>query len=178
MVGDAHIEQCARAARGFARDTAEADQSQRLPAQVLPEQLGGSPAAPCTGAQQPLALARAARGHQHQQQGDFSGGLGERAWSIGHHDVGAPRGLEVDVLDAGAKVRDDAGAERRDLQQVGVEAIGDRRHQRIEFTQGARQCFAIERQVVGIGRDIVAIGKCVRVADRGTIKRIPNRRWV
>ena len=86
------------------------------------------------------------------------------------------------MFDARAKVRDDARSERRSVQQFGIDTVGDRRHQRIEFTQGARQRIAIERHVVRIGRDVVTVaqtfvhrfGQAARDQEAGTLHGTPG----
>ena len=75
------------------------------------------------------------------------------------------------------RVRNGAG-----LQQLGVEAVGDRRHQRIEFAQGAHQRFAIERQVVRVGGDLVTaaqtfvyrFGQAARDQESGALHGTPG----
>ena len=66
---------------------------------------------------------------------------------------------KIDVFDARAEVRDETGSERSCAQQLGVESVGDRRHQCIEFLQRFRERLSIEGQIVRVFRHIVIIAQ-------------------
>ena len=70
------------------------------------------PALPLPGAQQPLAFARAPRGHQDQRQRDIGGGIGHGARGVGDGKPGGAGGRDVDMVVADAEIGQDPGAGR------------------------------------------------------------------
>jgi hypothetical protein len=109
---DPHPEPALRALRDGLADPAHADHAQRLAGDVHAEELGRLPALPLARAHDPLALARAAAGHQDQRQRDVGGGVGHGARRVRHLDAHGAGGGRVDVVVAHAEVGEDLRARR------------------------------------------------------------------
>ena len=69
------------------------------------QQLRRLPSSPVSGPYQPFALARAARGHQHQGHGNICRGVGDGTRRVGYPNACLSRGINVDVIVPDAEIR-------------------------------------------------------------------------
>ena len=119
------------------------------------------PAGPAAGAHQPFALARAARGHQDQRQGDVGGRIRDNAGGVRHRNPCRTRRRHVDMVIARAEIGQHPCARRRAGKGGGVKAIAQRRHDRVKARQ--RLCHL----ALGQGRAAVAEGGVKGPGDGG-----------
>jgi len=135
-------------------DAAETDDAQHLARDLGAHQMGRAPAGPLAGAQLALALARAARHHQHQRHGDIGGAFRQHVGGVGHGDAMGAHRVGVDMAVPHAVIGQQPGLRRGHIQRLGPQLVGDRGQDRIEPGQG--------RAELGTGqRGIGAVELCV-----------------
>ena len=75
------------------------------------------PSLPLTGAQHPLTLTGAARGHQHQRHRDVGGRIRHRARSVRDRDPMIRTGRHIDMIVANTKIGDHLAARTPEIMQ-------------------------------------------------------------
>ena len=95
-----------------------------------------------------LAFAGTTRRHEHQQDRNFRGRLGEHVGSVCHHDAEAPAGLQIDMTDTHAIVAEYfyARAASGCRKHLRGEFVGYRGTNRIVRHQGSLQSRRIRRR--------------------------------
>ena len=121
-------------------DPPHADDAHRLARDMGTQQLGRMPARPVARPQHPLALARAARRHQDQRQGDIGGRIGDSAGGVADLKASGAGGGHVDMVIANAKIGEDFGARVRHIgKDIGAEQVTQRRQNGVVIAQGRPQ---------------------------------------
>ena len=96
-----------------------------------------------------LARAHAPRRRQHQRHRHVGGVLGQYARRVGDGDAAMARGIEIDVIDAGAERGDQLEPRAGLAQHAAVDAVGDDRHQHVGCFTASTSC-APSAAVVGV----------------------------
>gem|GEM_PF-4382881 len=137
-------------------DAAHADDAEAFAGDAVAEHPGGRPAGPCALmlAQVTRALAQAARHGEDQRHRHVGGVFGEDAGCVRHRDAAAARALDVDIVDAGAELGDQAEIFAGLSQQLRVDAVGDGGDQHIGLAHGGGQLGWCHRAVIRIEADI------------------------
>ena len=131
-------------------DAAHADDAHALAQEPCAQHRGRTPAAPLVGPHHALARAHAARRGQHQRHRHVGCVLGQHARRVGDGDAAMARGVEIDMVDAGAERGDQLELRTGLAQHAAVDAVGDGRHQYVRGLHRLDELRGIERLVVGV----------------------------
>ena len=109
-------------------DTAHADDAEPLAPDALAQHPGGRPALELAFAQGLRAFHQAARHGEDQGHGHVGGVFGQHAGGVGDGDAAPSGGGQVDMVDAGAEIGDQAEIRAGMGQDGAIDAVGDGRH--------------------------------------------------
>ena len=137
-------------ARHRLADAAHADDAQALAPDAMAQHRGRAPAGPVAGAHQVLALAQPPRYGEDQGHGHVRRVLGQDARGVGHGDAAHARGLEVDMVDAGAEGGDEAQLLAGLAENPRVDAVGHCRHEDVGLLHRGDQLGLAHRLVVQV----------------------------
>ena len=151
VIVDLEAERLGAARHGLA-DPPHADDAEPLAVDAMPEHPGGRPALPFIGAgpEQGGALRQAAWHGKDQRHGHVGGVLGQDAGRVGDEDRAVPRRVEVDIVDAGAELRDQLEVGTRLAQHGPIDAVGHRRHEHVGRLHRLNQLVPRKRPVLEV----------------------------
>ena len=112
-------------------DAAHADDAEPLAGDAAPEHPGRRPALPAPVRRALRALDQPARHGDDQRHGHVGGVLGEHARRVGDGDAATKRRGDVDIVDAIAEIGDQLQVVAGLGDHVGVDPVGDGRHQHV-----------------------------------------------
>ncbi len=150
MVQHAHSKSVVSLACSGLADPAEPDQAERLACDIQSQVTHRPPARPVAAADLPLALARAARGHEHQRHGDVGCWVGQHVGGIRDRDTEALAGFEIDVAHPHSEVTEHLNLTGAGLENVGAKLVG---HGRAYGIVRAKR----RAQVIGCGDDVALV---------------------
>ena len=111
-------------------DAAHADDAERPAGEVLAEMAERLPRLPLAGQAVVVPLDEPAGGGDQQAEGHVGGGVGQHAGRVADGDAAGRGRRDVDVVEADRVVADHLEA-RRGVEQGGVDAVGEQRHQAV-----------------------------------------------
>ena len=122
----------AGAARHGLPNAPHADDSEALTGDSVPEHPGRRPASPGFFSRHDRGpFGEPARHRENERHGHVGGVLGEDARRIGDGDAALEGGRDVNIVDAVAEIGDELHLLAGMAQRVGVDAVGDRRHEHV-----------------------------------------------
>ena len=138
VVVDRQAEGLGASCQGLA-DATHADDAQALAGDAAAEHPGRRPAGPVTSRDHLGALDEAPGDGENQRHGHVRRVLGEDPGRVGDGDASFRGRVDVDVVDAVAEVGDELHLLARRPDDLGVDPVGNRRHQHIGRLQGLHQ---------------------------------------
>ena len=130
VIGDVEPE-CPRTVRNRLADPAHADDTQNLSTQLAAEHGRRSPAAPVSVPDEGDAFAHAPGHADDEGHRQVRRIVGKDARRIGDDDVALARCLQIDVVRAGAIIRDQLQPVARICNELGVDRVGNGRDQHV-----------------------------------------------
>ena len=169
----------AGAARHRLSDAAHADDAEALAENAPPEHPGRRPAGPLAFmvAQEARAFREAAGHGEDQRHGHVGGVLGQHAGRVRDRDAAAARRLDVDVVDAGAELGDQAKLGTDLRQKLRVDLVGDGRDQDVGFLHRRHKLGMAQRMIVGIEAHIEQLSHA-RLDDFGKLAGDDDERFL
>ena len=145
-----------RAARHRLADAAHADDADAFAREAAAEHPCGRPARPLAFVLAEIARAfrQAARHGEDEAHGHVGGIFGQHAGRVRYRNAAAAGRLDVDIVDAGAELRDEAEVFARLGEKARVDPVGHGRNQDIGLADGDGQFGGGEGMIVGIQPDI------------------------
>ena len=160
-------------------DAPHADDAEPLAEDTMAEHPGRRPALPfALGVlEHHRAFGQPPRHGEDQRHGHVGGVLGEHARRIGDDDAAVARGLEVDIVDAGAELGDQLQVRPGLAQHAAVDAVGHGRHQHVGGLGRLDQLLARERPVIEIEACVEQLAQ-PRLNDVGKLAGDDNDRSI
>ncbi len=121
--------------------------------------MGGPPADPLAGPHVTLALAGPARGHQHQQDRQLGGGVGQHVRRVDHDQAQPAAGLKIDVVHPHPEVAEDPRRARTIFQHGRVQRIGHRWTDGVVGPQRLGDGRRVHRLVRGVEGELVMLAQ-------------------
>ena len=133
-------------------DASHADDAEPLAEDAVTEHPRGRPSSPVLGGSLKVVgtLHEAARHGQDQRHGHVGGVLGQHAGRVRHGDAAVARGIEIDVVDAGAEVGDEAQLRTGLGDDGAIDAVRHRRHQHVGDLEGFHHLRLCHRRIVDV----------------------------
>lgn len=123
-------------------DPAGADDAERLAAQVHAEQVEHAPLPRGAGPDDALALAEAARRHEHEPEGGVGGRVGEHAGGVRRDDAAPGARGDVDVVVADGDIGDDLELVACRIEEFVVDAVRDHRDDPVRTSDASQGLLA------------------------------------
>jgi hypothetical protein len=138
-------------------DASEPDDADRLVVHVLAEHHQRTPDPRGAGAQESLALAHPPGGGHEQREGRVGGRLGEHVGRVRREHAGLGARGDVDVVEPDGVVRHDAQLRARGREELGVDLLGQHRHDRVAPGDHLQQLVAWDAELVLVHRHVAAL---------------------
>ena len=135
-------------------DPAHAHDAQPLAPYPVAQHPGRGPVLPVAEPDGALAFRQPPRNREDQRHRHVGGVLGEHPRRVGDRDAAPFRRPQIDVVDAGREAGDQPQVVARPVEDVGVQPVGDRRHEDVGPARGVDQLLAAEGVVVEIEIDL------------------------
>ncbi len=146
-VDDVHAVRLGESRHGLA-DAAVADDAERQAGEAAAEHERRRPLPRLAAAQEAVAFRNTPREREHERDRHLGRRVGEHVGRVRHDDAAALAFVEVDVVEADGVVRDDAKLRPGGVEQLGVDAVGQHRHEAIATGHPREQLLARRRQLL------------------------------